>query len=86
MLSVLDDSIGNLTAALKRSGMYNNTIIVFTTDNGGPAAGFSSNYASNWPLRWVLTNKYCDWTVNIGEGAEPFRSTLNYNIQITISF
>jgi len=53
MLSVLDDSIGNLTAALKASGMYNNTIIVFTTDNGGPVDGFSLNYASNFPLRSV---------------------------------
>ena len=51
MLSVLDDSIGNLTQALKKSGMINNTIIVFTTDNGGPAHGFSMNYASNFPLR-----------------------------------
>ena len=51
MLSVLDDSIGNLTKTLISSGMYNNTIIIFTTDNGGPVDGFSNNYASNWPLR-----------------------------------
>ena len=52
MLSVLDDTIGNLTAALIDSDMYNNTILIFTTDNGGPVDGFSSNYASNWPLRY----------------------------------
>ena len=51
MLSVLDDTIGNLTSALIESGMYNNSIIVFTTDNGGPVDGFSSNYAANYPLR-----------------------------------
>lgn len=51
MLSVLDDTIGNLTSALIESGMYNKSIIVFTTDNGGPVDGFSSNYASNYPLR-----------------------------------
>ena len=33
--------------------MLQDSIIVFTTDNGGPAAGFDLNYASNWPLRGV---------------------------------
>ena len=28
-----------------------NTIIVFTTDNGGPANGFDVNWANNYPLR-----------------------------------
>ena len=28
-------------------------MIVFTTDNGGPAAGFNTNAASNWPLKGV---------------------------------
>ena len=33
--------------------MLQDSIIVFTTDNGGPAAGFNLNYASNWPLKGV---------------------------------
>lgn len=33
--------------------MYDNSVIVFTTDNGGPAAGFDLNMASNYPLRGV---------------------------------
>lgn len=33
--------------------MLQNSIIVFTTDNGGPADGFNINAASNWPLRGV---------------------------------
>lgn len=33
--------------------MLENSIIVFTTDNGGPAEGFNFNAASNWPLRGV---------------------------------
>ena len=53
MLSVLDDSVGNVTRALHQRGMLNNTIIVFSTDNGGPADGYDMNAASNWPLRYV---------------------------------
>ena len=33
--------------------MLKNTIVLFTTDNGGPAAGFDQNAASNYPLRGV---------------------------------
>ena len=51
MVSALDDSIGNLTQTLKDTGLYNNSVIFFTTDNGGPPATFNRNYANNWPLR-----------------------------------
>ena len=39
--------------ALKASGLYNNSVIVFSTDNGGPAAGFDMNSACNFPLRGI---------------------------------
>ena len=51
MLSALDDSIGNITRALDARGMLENTIIAFSTDNGGPAGGFDMNMACNYPLR-----------------------------------
>ena len=51
MVSAMDDGIGNLTQALKDTGLYDNSVIFFTTDNGGPAHGFDANYANNWPLR-----------------------------------
>lgn len=53
MVSKLDDSVGDLMKALRKRDMLANTIIVFSTDNGGPAAGFNLNAASNWPLRGV---------------------------------
>lgn len=53
MLSKLDDSVGKVVSALNKRGLLENSIIVFTTDNGGPAAGFNLNAASNWPLRGV---------------------------------
>ncbi|KAH0535787.1 arylsulfatase B [Cotesia glomerata] len=53
MLSKLDDSVGAVVSALKKQSMLQDTVIVFTTDNGGPAAGFNDNSASNFPLRGV---------------------------------
>jgi hypothetical protein len=38
----------------QESNMLHDSIIVFTSDNGGPANGFNLNYASNWPLRGVI--------------------------------
>jgi len=36
MLSEVDEGIKNVTEALKEKGLYDNTLIVFTSDNGGP--------------------------------------------------
>lgn len=51
MLSKLDESVGQVVEALRKKGMLKNSVIVFSTDNGGPPAGFNLNAASNWPLR-----------------------------------
>uniref|UniRef100_A0A146L2S6 Arylsulfatase B n=1 Tax=Lygus hesperus TaxID=30085 RepID=A0A146L2S6_LYGHE len=53
MLNRLDWSVGQVVNALKKRGMLENSIIIFSTDNGGPAGGFNLNAASNWPLRGV---------------------------------
>ncbi|KAL4229106.1 hypothetical protein ACF0H5_012145 [Mactra antiquata] len=53
MLAALDDSIGQVVKTLTDKQMMDNTIIVFTTDNGGPANGFDANAANNFPLRGV---------------------------------
>ncbi|XP_046346776.2 arylsulfatase B-like isoform X2 [Haliotis rufescens] len=47
MVSALDEAVGNVTKALKEKGLFENTLILFTTDNGGPL----ENDANNWPLR-----------------------------------
>ncbi|XP_047351351.1 arylsulfatase J isoform X1 [Vespa velutina] len=53
MLTVLDQSVGHVVKALYEKDLLKNTVIIFSTDNGGPAAGFNLNAASNWPLRGV---------------------------------
>jgi arylsulfatase B len=55
MVTAMDDAVGNITAALKLSNLYDNSIIVFFSDNGGPVQGWpplQKGYgANNWPLR-----------------------------------
>lgn len=53
MMWHMDVAVGNVVEALNKRNMLNDTIIVFSTDNGGPAEGFNINAASNWPLRGV---------------------------------
>lgn len=50
MVSLLDDFIGNLTTVLKQRGMWDDTFILFTTDNGGPE-DIQESGANNYPLR-----------------------------------
>jgi arylsulfatase A-like enzyme len=49
MVEMLDTSIGRIIEALKSSGAYRDTLIVFTSDNGGLATAESSP-TSNAPL------------------------------------
>ena len=49
MITAMDEIIGNLVNALKNSGMYDNSVIIFSSDNG--AAGGPRAAGSNYPLR-----------------------------------
>ncbi|KAL5014583.1 hypothetical protein ScPMuIL_008853 [Solemya velum] len=47
MVTAMDNAIGQVVDSLKREGLYNDTLIIFTSDNGGlPQA-----HGNNWPLR-----------------------------------
>ncbi|KAK7601300.1 hypothetical protein V9T40_008741 [Parthenolecanium corni] len=73
MLYKLDESVGRIITSLDEKGMLNNSLIVFTTDNGGPAGGYDNNAASNWPLRGTKNTLWeggvrgaaCIWSRNL---------------------
>jgi arylsulfatase A-like enzyme/dienelactone hydrolase len=48
MLAAVDEAIGQITAALEEKGLRKNTLIIFSSDNGGPGPGKVSR---NTPLR-----------------------------------
>lgn len=45
MMKSLDDGIGEVLRALERTGQANNTLVIFTSDNGG------ERFSYNWPFR-----------------------------------
>ena len=45
LMKSMDDGIGRVLAALKSAGIENNTLVIFTSDNGGERFSF------NWPFR-----------------------------------
>ena len=51
MVAALDESVLNITIALEEKKLMNDTIIIFTTDNGGAAGHMELNVASNYPLK-----------------------------------
>lgn len=46
MLHMLDSAVANVTQALVETGMWKDTLVVFTADNGGVG-----KFGNNYPLR-----------------------------------
>eukprot|EP01105_Mastigella_eilhardi_P005257 TRINITY_DN16_c0_g3_i1.p1 TRINITY_DN16_c0_g3~~TRINITY_DN16_c0_g3_i1.p1 ORF type:complete len:504 (-),score=108.75 TRINITY_DN16_c0_g3_i1:927-2438(-) len=54
MVTAMDEGVGNVTKALKDAGLWDDTVLIFASDNGGPWAATANNYplrgqkATNW--------------------------------------
>ena len=55
MLHVLDSGLANVTAAWKAAGMWDNLLMIMSSDNGGST---TRNTANNYPLRGTKTLPY----------------------------
>ena len=53
MIESVDDSVGHIVETLDRLILADNTIVIFTSDNGG-----SKNWTSNYPWRGNKGNYY----------------------------
>lgn len=58
VVATLDESVGRVIDALKRTDMLKNSIIIFIADNGAQTEGIMQNYGSNYPLRGVNAALY----------------------------
>lgn len=53
MISAVDEAITNITEALKARGMYENSLIIVSSDNGG-----EKEHESNFPLRGCKSSNF----------------------------
>jgi arylsulfatase B len=55
MLALLDEAVGNVTRALQETGLLDSSVVLTSTDNGGPVGSVQPcgdcNGALNYPLR-----------------------------------
>jgi len=49
MVKYADDAIGEIVDLLKKRDMWDNTLVIFQTDNGGPSFAGSKHTANNYP-------------------------------------
>ncbi len=77
MVNFIDGAIGRVVDKLKDKGMYDNTLVVFTSDNGGPLPG-----ANNYPLKG---GKFSNWEGGIRSAAFVSGGFLPDSVRGTIS-
>lgn len=88
MLESIDDGIGKIAAKLEEIGIAGNTILIFTSDNGG-----ETNVTSNAPLRGGKSQLYeggirvpliVRWPARVSDGAVSDVPTVNTDFYPTL--
>jgi len=89
LIEHMDDGIGRVMAALKENGLYHNTLIIFTSDNGGQV----NVGANNGPLRAGKGTMYeggirvpmcAVWPARISPGSRSDRVAMTMDLFPTI--
>jgi len=89
LIEHLDDGIGRVIQGLRDSGFYDNTLVIFTSDNGGQ----SNVGANNGPLRGGKQNMYeggirvpmaADWPGMIDAGTRSNAVAMTMDLYPTI--
>lgn len=89
LIEHMDDGIGKVMAALKQAGVANNTLVIFTSDNGGQ----SSVGANNGPLRDGKQSMYegglkvpgcAVWPDRIEAGSQSSRMAMTMDLYPTV--
>ena len=75
MLSAADEGIGKVIQSLKDTDMWKDTVVIFTTDNGGPTAVCAIQGSSNYPKRGGKCTIYEGGTTGDGFMSGPALST-----------
>ena len=58
MATAMDEVIGDLVKSLKDNGMYDNSVIIFSSDNGAAGNAHGVGAGSNHPLRGAKGTYY----------------------------
>ncbi|MFP4378097.1 MAG: sulfatase [Spirochaetales bacterium] len=87
MIESFDENIGRIVSHLKASGEWENTVVVFTSDNGGLSTGLEGGITSNEPLTagkgWMYEGGTRVATVIRAPGVTAAGSTCNTPVTST---
>ena len=60
--NMLDDLVGQVVDGLEAAGLWDNSLLVFHSDNGGEILGGGLCGGNNWPL---TGGKFSNWCVDL---------------------
>jgi hypothetical protein len=81
MLSALDEGIGNITQTLKDTGLYENSVVVLSNDNGGMSGSYGLGCCNCGTSCGGLNYPYRGWKDSFWEvGAPPSSAPMMHHL------